>query len=290
MYATDLLAELNAEQRAVATFDGGPLRVLAGAGTGKTTTLSARVAWLVGRRHPAPSGSCCSRSPAAPPARWSAAAMPGWPGAADPAGRVARRHVPLRRPPHAAPARRPARPARGLLGARPGGRRRRDRPRARRAPRTCRHASAAFPRKSTLLDLYSRAVNTSTPVAEVVTTIAPWASDLVEPIGAVCRGYVARKRRSACSTSTTCCCTGAPALRDDLVGRSLGGMSTTCCVDEYQDVNALQVDTAAGAARARRPAHRGRRRRAGDLRASAPPTRGTSSTSTRFSRRAPPCC
>src|SRR4051795_13087049 len=41
------LDELNDEQRAAATHAGGPLLVLAGAGTGKTTTLCARVAWLV---------------------------------------------------------------------------------------------------------------------------------------------------------------------------------------------------------------------------------------------------
>ena len=41
------LDELNDEQRAAATHAGGPLLILAGAGTGKTTTLCARVAWLV---------------------------------------------------------------------------------------------------------------------------------------------------------------------------------------------------------------------------------------------------
>ncbi|HET6549450.1 MAG TPA: UvrD-helicase domain-containing protein, partial [Solirubrobacter sp.] len=41
------LAELNDEQRAAATHSGGPLLILAGAGTGKTTTLCARLAWLV---------------------------------------------------------------------------------------------------------------------------------------------------------------------------------------------------------------------------------------------------
>ncbi|MBV8712780.1 MAG: UvrD-helicase domain-containing protein, partial [Solirubrobacterales bacterium] len=42
-------AELNPEQRAAVRHPGGPLLILAGAGTGKTTTLSARVAWLVSR-------------------------------------------------------------------------------------------------------------------------------------------------------------------------------------------------------------------------------------------------
>src|SRR5438477_9163579 len=47
------LEELNAEQRAAATHDDGPLLVLAGAGTGKTTTLCARVAWLLTQGVPA---------------------------------------------------------------------------------------------------------------------------------------------------------------------------------------------------------------------------------------------
>src|SRR5690349_22189721 len=41
--------ELNPEQQAVVDFDGGALRVIAGAGTGKTTALTARVAGLVER-------------------------------------------------------------------------------------------------------------------------------------------------------------------------------------------------------------------------------------------------
>src|SRR5690242_14910440 len=47
------LEELNAEQRAAATHPGGPLLVIASAGTGKTTTLCARVAWLLTRGVPA---------------------------------------------------------------------------------------------------------------------------------------------------------------------------------------------------------------------------------------------
>src|SRR5216683_3352448 len=44
----DLLSELNDEQRRAVTHQGGPLLVLAGAGTGKTGTLVARAAWLRG--------------------------------------------------------------------------------------------------------------------------------------------------------------------------------------------------------------------------------------------------
>src|SRR5450432_3337028 len=40
------LEKLNEEQRQAATYQGGPLLILAGAGTGKTGTLVARAAWL----------------------------------------------------------------------------------------------------------------------------------------------------------------------------------------------------------------------------------------------------
>lgn len=52
--ASDLLAGLNEEQTAAVTHEGGPLLVLAGAGTGKTTTLCSRLAWLVLAQRVAP--------------------------------------------------------------------------------------------------------------------------------------------------------------------------------------------------------------------------------------------
>jgi DNA helicase-2/ATP-dependent DNA helicase PcrA len=49
----DLLDGLNANQRAVVTHPGGPLLVVAGAGTGKTRVLTRRFAWLVEQDTPA---------------------------------------------------------------------------------------------------------------------------------------------------------------------------------------------------------------------------------------------
>src|SRR5437870_9042856 len=49
-----MFEDLNDRQRTAATHGGGPLLIVAGAGTGKTTTLAARVAWLVAERAVAP--------------------------------------------------------------------------------------------------------------------------------------------------------------------------------------------------------------------------------------------
>lgn len=45
----ELLAKLNAQQRHAVTHEGGPLLIIAGAGTGKTNTLAHRVAHLIAR-------------------------------------------------------------------------------------------------------------------------------------------------------------------------------------------------------------------------------------------------
>ena len=53
----DVLAALNPQQRKAVQHEGGPLLIVAGAGTGKTATLVHRVAWLIARG-PTRAASC----------------------------------------------------------------------------------------------------------------------------------------------------------------------------------------------------------------------------------------
>jgi DNA helicase II / ATP-dependent DNA helicase PcrA len=50
----DLLAKLNDEQREAVTHIDGPLMIVAGAGTGKTTVVTHRIAWLIDQGHAKP--------------------------------------------------------------------------------------------------------------------------------------------------------------------------------------------------------------------------------------------
>jgi DNA helicase-2/ATP-dependent DNA helicase PcrA len=49
-----LLADLTSRQRRAVTHGDGPLLVVAGAGTGKTTVLTRRIAWLIAEKRARP--------------------------------------------------------------------------------------------------------------------------------------------------------------------------------------------------------------------------------------------
>jgi DNA helicase-2/ATP-dependent DNA helicase PcrA len=99
-----------------------------------------------------------------------------------------------------------------------------------------------FPRKATILDLYSRAVNTQQPLSTVIDEIAPWSAEHKDALAEVCRGYVARKRALGLVDFDDLLLYWRAAAADERLGARLGGEVDHICVDEYQDVNALQVD------------------------------------------------
>ena len=107
-----------------------------------------------------------------------------------------------------------------------------------------------FPRKSLLVDLYSAAVNTGRPLSSVVPEMAPWAEDFVDEIAEICRGYVRRKRSAGLIDLDDLLLFWRAAVQDDRLGPRLAGALDHVLVDEYQDVNELQVDILTGLRRA----------------------------------------
>ena len=229
--------ELNDEQRTAVEHEGGPLLVLAGAGTGKTTTLTARVGRLLERGVPAHRvllltftrraaaemlGRAARDRPQKPwggtfhsvahrivAANAAALGLPGDFAVIDPADAADLLDL--------------VREEQGLARA---GRR--------------------TPRKGLLLDLYSRSVNTGRPLSETLSETAPWAADLLEPVAGVIKAYVARKRSRALLDFDDLLLYWRAAVRDDVLGRRLAGLFDAVLVDEYQDVNQLQVDIVHG--------------------------------------------
>ena len=240
-----VLDGLNEQQRRAATQHGGPLLVLAGAGTGKTRTLVARAAWLHGSQ-----GVPASRillltftrraasDMLARAAAWFDGSLQGIQGIQG-TGRIcggtfhAIAHKIIRQ--HAESFSLPPqftildqgdatdlldvlRPDHGLDGT------------GQRAPRA---AACA--------DIYTRCVNTGRPVSEVVTAGFPWCKPFTAQLAALFRAYTARKRARNLLDFDDLLLLWQAALADPTAGPVLRGMFDAVLVDEYQDVNAVQA-------------------------------------------------
>ncbi len=244
------LDQLTDAQRTAVTHDGGPLRILAGAGTGKTTTLSARVAWLLAGGAPPErlllltfTRRAARQMIARTTALLAAAGLDRSPG--SPTGRVVAGTF------HAI-AHRTLRRYSSTLGI-PEGFSVLDAADAADVIDMVRdeqgHAASTrrrFPRKTLLVDLYSAAINTGRPLSAVVPEIAPWAGDCVDAIADICRGYVRRKRSAGLVDLDDLLLFWRAAVQDDRLGPRLAASVDHVLVDEYQDVNELQVDILAG--------------------------------------------
>src|SRR3954468_6495112 len=231
------LDELNEEQRAAATHAGGPLLILAGAGTGKTTTLCARVAWLVSEGVPSERILLLTftRRAAREMLQRARALVPGSSRVLggtfhSVAHRLVRRHA-------------------AALGL-PGGFGVLDAGDAADVLDMLReehgHAAARtrFPRKATLLDAYSRTVNAQQPLSGVLAEHFPWCVEHPEPISALFRAYTARKRSLGVVDLDDLLLYWRGLARDEVIGPRLAASFDHVLIDEYQDVNGLQVDLA----------------------------------------------
>ena len=231
-------AGLDEAQLAAATHGDGPLVVVAGAGTGKTRTLVSRVAALIDRgvdpervllltftrraaeEMLARAAGICDRREAARKlwggtfhaiayrlvaAHAESLGLSPSLSVLDPGD--ARELMDLLRPGH------------GLAG---NGQR--------------------FPRGDTLVDIYSRSVNTSRPAREVIAELFPWCDRHTGAILDLFRGFVTRKREQSLLDFDDLLLGWRALLSDPALGPAIAGRWDHVLVDEYQDVNQVQVD------------------------------------------------
>jgi len=99
-----------------------------------------------------------------------------------------------------------------------------------------------FPRGETLLDIYSRAVNTGQPARDVIAQLFPWCEPHTAAILDLFRAYVARKRAQSLLDFDDLLLGWRALLADPVLGPAMAARWDHVLVDEYQDVNQIQVD------------------------------------------------
>ena len=253
---TTALADLNEQQRAAAAHRGGPLLVIAGAGSGKTLTLAARVAQLV------LDGADPQRLLLMTFSRRAAAEM---------AVRVGRRlHEALGLRATLAP---PTLPWCGTFHS-VGARLLRElAPRIGLAPTfsvldradteelmaMTRHALGLtkthdrFPMAGTCLAIHSRAVNSRTPLAALLAAQYPWVAAWQAALQALFDAYAAAKQRQQLLDFDDLLLAWWHVMQEPTLAAELAARFDHVLVDEYQDTNRLQ----AGILHALAPAGRG---------------------------------
>ncbi|MFZ6002445.1 MAG: ATP-dependent helicase [Actinomycetota bacterium] len=230
--------ELTDEQAIAARHDDGHLLIVAGAGTGKTTTLAARLSFLVAsgvapenvllltfsRRAAA---ELVARAEATTGQRVAAACWAGTFHAV--ANRFLRRYgraIGLE-PGFTVLDQADAADLLALLRdeLRPPGAERRRRT-----------------NKDALAGIWSRCVNTRRPLAEVLDRWYPWCRDDLDELRAVYGAYVERKRREQVLDYDDLLLQWWALLRTPSVASMIGEQVSHVLVDEVQDTNALQGD------------------------------------------------
>jgi DNA helicase-2/ATP-dependent DNA helicase PcrA len=233
----DALDRLNQAQRAAVEHDGGPLLVVAGAGSGKTWTLACRVARLVDRGVSPErillltftrraSREMLSRAERLTGERGLGRVWGGTFHAT--ANRLLRLHGrALGLAPDFTVLDRSDTAdlmdlIRGELGLGEGERR--------------------FPRKETLADVYSRTVNAQEHLTDVLERDYPWCLDEAGGIRAIFERYTERKRGQHALDYDDLLVFWLTLGKHPAAGPAIASMFDHVLVDEYQDTNALQAD------------------------------------------------
>ena len=234
---------LTPEQQTAATYDAGHLLIVAGAGTGKTTTLTARLTHLLRSGVPPERILMLTFSRRAAAELLSRAEqMTGestantWGGTFHAvANRMLRRHgraIGLE-PSFTVLDQTDTADLLALVRKELEGPAEEDQSEApfrRRA------------RKQTLADILSRCVNTASPLSHVLRTTFPWCADEKAEIRAAFEAYTARKRERQILDFDDLLLFWNALLKVPDVARILQSQFDHILVDEYQDTNPLQAD------------------------------------------------
>jgi DNA helicase-2/ATP-dependent DNA helicase PcrA len=99
-----------------------------------------------------------------------------------------------------------------------------------------------FPRKDTCLGIYSHRVNTQRPLRHTLETAYPWCLDWEEQLGALYRAYVEEKLAQQALDYDDLLLYWQVMVRDASLAAEIGRQFDHVLVDEYQDTNALQAE------------------------------------------------
>ena len=244
MFDSTTLPDLTDEQHRAVTHGAGNLLIVAGAGTGKTTTLSARLAELTTRGVPAERIMLLTFSRRA--ATELLARAEQWAGADQLRGawggtfhavanRLLRRYgravgidpdVTLLDGPDVADLLQLVRDELSLESE----------PRRRRA------------RKEVLASVLSRVVNTRQPLDEVLRVHYPWCADQIDELRPVYAEYIRRKRQRHLVDYDDLLALWRALMQHPEAGPLVASRFDHVLVDEYQDTNPLQADVLAAMA------------------------------------------
>jgi len=231
---------LNVAQLAAVEHDGGPLLVVAGAGTGKTRTLASRVARLVaeGQDPDRILLLTFTRRAAREMVRradslGATGASKVWGGTFHAIGhRLLRQHGPaVGLPPRLSVL--DQGDATELLGVI-------------RTDLGFAERGARFPKKETLLGIYSRIVNAQEPLAVVLKERFPWCDADAADIATVFSAYTERKRTRGMLDYDDLLLYWRALVTSSPAAAQVAARFDHVLVDEYQDTNILQTDIVAG--------------------------------------------
>lgn len=239
--STAWLEGLNAAQRDAVTHGGGPLLIVAGAGTGKTRTLACRVAHLIDSGVSADrillltftrraSGEMLNR--AAKLIGKESAGAKVWGGTFH---AVANRLLRIYHDAVDLPA------AFTVMDEGDAG----DLMNLIRGELGLSKKDRRFPRKQTLVKIYSHMVNAHRPLDKTLELHFPWCKDEIDGVREVLESYVERKKGQAVLDYDDLLLYWA-ALTASPVGEAIADRFEHILVDEYQDTNAVQAEILVG--------------------------------------------